>query len=296
MSKQLTPELIAMRTKCDKLEKIKNLNLWGNDLGDVSVIKQLQGLEVLSLAVNKIRTLKDFSKLKSLRELYLRKNLISSIDELKHLTKCSNLQILSISENPISEIPNYRLMILRLLPNLVKLDDKLVSEEEIKMAMEEDYSNDESDLSENEVLNYSNKVEDNNEGEFNVNMITKLNNEKSTMDKFISSDKKNEWKNDKKMKFQRNYTVENINEYNHLKKEEPKLKKYHSKMNIPYNDDNYPNINEDTHNIITNNERKILPIKENDNVFKSILLLINELNNVELEVLKEAINNKLKNK
>ena len=33
MSKSLTPELILSKTKNDNLLLIKNLNLWGNDLG-----------------------------------------------------------------------------------------------------------------------------------------------------------------------------------------------------------------------------------------------------------------------
>jgi len=32
MSKTLTAELIIQRTKSDRFDKIKNLNLWGNDL------------------------------------------------------------------------------------------------------------------------------------------------------------------------------------------------------------------------------------------------------------------------
>ena len=47
MAKKLTHEFIAMRTKCDRLESIKNLNLWGNDLEDISILKTMQNLEVL---------------------------------------------------------------------------------------------------------------------------------------------------------------------------------------------------------------------------------------------------------
>jgi cilla- and flagella-associated protein len=57
--KPLTTELIQMKTKNHRLETIKNLNLWGNDLEDISIVSQMQSLEVLSLAVNKVNTLKD---------------------------------------------------------------------------------------------------------------------------------------------------------------------------------------------------------------------------------------------
>lgn len=55
----MTTELIQMKTKNHRLETIKSLNLWGNDLEDISIVSQMQSLEVLSLAVNKVNTLKD---------------------------------------------------------------------------------------------------------------------------------------------------------------------------------------------------------------------------------------------
>jgi len=41
MGKSLTPELILARQKTDKLSAIKNLNLWANDLEDISALKDL---------------------------------------------------------------------------------------------------------------------------------------------------------------------------------------------------------------------------------------------------------------
>jgi hypothetical protein len=74
MGKTLTPELISSKCKTDKLSNIKNLNLWGNDLEDISIISQMPNIEICSLSLNKINTLKDFATLKKLSELYLRKN------------------------------------------------------------------------------------------------------------------------------------------------------------------------------------------------------------------------------
>ena len=59
MSKALTLELIHMKTKTNRIDSIKNLNLWGNDLDDISIVTQMHALEVLSLSVNNISTLKD---------------------------------------------------------------------------------------------------------------------------------------------------------------------------------------------------------------------------------------------
>ena len=43
-----------------QMHQIQKLNLWGNDLNDVSIIKNLTNLEILALTVNQISTLKDF--------------------------------------------------------------------------------------------------------------------------------------------------------------------------------------------------------------------------------------------
>lgn len=138
MSKKLTQEFIAMRTKNDRLDNIRNLNLWGNDLDDVSVLKHMPNLEVVSLSVNKIRTLKDFSYLKNLRELYLRKNSISDINEVKYLIDLKNLRVLWLSENPVANTRDYRNIVITLLPQITKLDDTVISVEERKNAQNEE--------------------------------------------------------------------------------------------------------------------------------------------------------------
>ena len=55
----LTQEFIVMKTR-QPLHQITKLNLWGNNLSDVSILRNLTQLEVLALTVNQITTLKDF--------------------------------------------------------------------------------------------------------------------------------------------------------------------------------------------------------------------------------------------
>ena len=62
-------ELVFNKTKSDNLNNIKNLNLWGNELEDLSIIERMPNLEVISLSVNKIQSLKDFSKCAKLHVL-----------------------------------------------------------------------------------------------------------------------------------------------------------------------------------------------------------------------------------
>jgi cilla- and flagella-associated protein len=57
----LTRELLLSKCKTDKLSSIKNVNLWGNELEDLSMLAQeLPNVEIVSLSLNKISTLRDF--------------------------------------------------------------------------------------------------------------------------------------------------------------------------------------------------------------------------------------------
>jgi cilla- and flagella-associated protein len=130
MSKPLTADLILQRTKAGTLESVKNLNLWGNDIDDVRILKEMPNLEVLSLSVNKIATLKPFQYCKKLSELYLRKNLIADLSEIKYIQNLPGLKVLWLWDNPCAEVPNYREIVISALPNLVKLDNQAISAEE----------------------------------------------------------------------------------------------------------------------------------------------------------------------
>ena len=57
--------------------------------------------------------------------------------ELGWLAKLDELRVLWLSHNPVAELPNYRATVLRVLPNLVKLDDKDVTPEEVEAAQTE---------------------------------------------------------------------------------------------------------------------------------------------------------------
>ena len=134
MSKKLSRELIAQKVKSDRIESIRNLNLWGSNIEDISIIEEMPSLEIVSLSVNKIRTLRPFANLANLRELYLRRNLITNLNEIKYLTDCQNLNVLWLSENPICDNPNYRAVVICILPQLQKLDDIAITEEEREKA------------------------------------------------------------------------------------------------------------------------------------------------------------------
>lgn len=77
--KVLTLELVFNKTKSDNLQSIKNLNLWGNELEDLQLIEKMPNLEVISLSVNKISSLRDFAKCNKLQvPSYLPRNFTSA--------------------------------------------------------------------------------------------------------------------------------------------------------------------------------------------------------------------------
>ena len=126
MSNALTEEFILNKSKCQSLNEIKNLNIWGCELEDVSVIGKCLCLEVITFSVNNIQTLLPFSFLPNLTELYLRKNNIQNLNEVKFLKLCNVLKILWLDDNPISTFTNYRKFVISELPQLYKLDNVIV--------------------------------------------------------------------------------------------------------------------------------------------------------------------------
>ncbi|CAG9314938.1 unnamed protein product [Blepharisma stoltei] len=130
MGKPLTEELVLSRSKAESLDSVKNLNLWGNDIDDVRILRDMPNVEVLSLSVNKIASLREFRNCPKLTELYLRKNLIADVSEVRYLQNLPNLKVLWLWDNPCAENPNYRQYIISHLPNLSKLDNQAITPEE----------------------------------------------------------------------------------------------------------------------------------------------------------------------
>ena len=123
MSRKLTKDFIRSRLGNDDFENIKNLNLWGNNIDDISLLSEMPSLEIISLSVNHIKDLTVFSKLKNVKELYLKDNHISDFRQIEYLKNCPKLETLCLLDNPISKQQNYRQKILDILPFLKKLDD-----------------------------------------------------------------------------------------------------------------------------------------------------------------------------
>ncbi|RWS14454.1 uncharacterized protein B4U79_15105 [Dinothrombium tinctorium] len=130
----LTENIVLSRTRSQDLRNVRKLNCWGSELKDVSIVKKLVNVEVLSLSLNNIDTLYPFAACKYLQELYLRKNCISNLNELCYLRDLQYLRKLWLAENPCAERANYRMTVIKALPALEMLDNIPVTAEEVSKA------------------------------------------------------------------------------------------------------------------------------------------------------------------
>ena len=73
---------------------------------------------------NAVHDLSPFSTCKKLSQLALRRNNVSSMGEVLHLKDLSCLKILWLKDNPVEKEDNYRLKVIKLLPQLQKLDNR----------------------------------------------------------------------------------------------------------------------------------------------------------------------------
>ncbi|XP_065809864.1 cilia and flagella associated protein 410 isoform X2 [Labrus bergylta] len=94
---KLTRKLVLAKAKASDLESVKKLNCWGCNLTDISIFSQMPNIEVLAL------------------------------------------RVLWLAENPCcgSDCSQYRLTVLRCLPHLQKLDNQVVTEDELAVALKE---------------------------------------------------------------------------------------------------------------------------------------------------------------
>lgn len=136
---KLTRKLVLARAKASDLDSVKKLNCWGCNLTDISIFTEIPNIEVLTLSANKISTLEHISNCQNLTELYLRRNNLHCLSELSHLKGLSRLRVLWLAENPCCEgdQTKYRNTVLRNLPGLHKLDNQVVTEEELAQALED---------------------------------------------------------------------------------------------------------------------------------------------------------------
>lgn len=80
-------------------------------------------IEVIGVSVNNITNLEHFSHCPNLTELYIRKNCIADLGQVWYLKKLPKLKVLWLADNPCAAGEKYRYSVLKMLPNLQKLDN-----------------------------------------------------------------------------------------------------------------------------------------------------------------------------
>lgn len=85
-------------------------------------------------SINKINSLVDFQFCKRLEELFIRQNDIHDLNEIMYLQNLPNLKNLWLGENPCAKLDGYRLAVIKALPQLQKLDNVQITQDELKEA------------------------------------------------------------------------------------------------------------------------------------------------------------------
>ena len=163
----LTKEEIEKKYPGKKLEDIKILDFYGNDFSNIDIISKMKSLKVISLSSNKVSSLKPFKDLPNLKELFLRDNIIENVEEIDYLKSCNKLNALWLEENPVCKKDDYKLHLVKTLPNLKKLDNTDVNEiiDEIEKKEEKKIKNNtcDEDKLEDLLLDYEKNNKDNDE-------------------------------------------------------------------------------------------------------------------------------------
>jgi hypothetical protein len=108
----------------------------------------LPSLQVFLCDNNYLKNINGFDKFYSIQSLSFENNKIPDYNSLEKLSTLENLKDLAIGNNPVTKSINYRNSIIRMFPNLLKLDGKTITNEEkemiaMEMQMDENNNDDE---------------------------------------------------------------------------------------------------------------------------------------------------------
>ena len=104
---------------------------------DKSTIGILPSLQVFLCDNNYLKNINGFEKFFSVQSISFENNKVPDYNSLEKLSTLENLKDLALGNNPVTKSLNYRNTIIRMFPNLLKLDGKEITSEEREMiAME----------------------------------------------------------------------------------------------------------------------------------------------------------------
>ena len=130
--------LTSVRDLGSSLAKLEIIWLTKCQLVDLDGLSTFYNLTELYLAYNHINNLNDLSMMDNLKILDLEANDIDDIDQILFIEMCYNLKNICLQHNPICSAPkpllpfdpeyNYRQVVIKMLPQLQRLDDVDVSD------------------------------------------------------------------------------------------------------------------------------------------------------------------------
>ena len=125
MSKKLTQELIFSKINNinNDPKNIRFINIWGNQINDISILSSFPSLEKINLNSNQIEDISAFKNLTNIRELSLKDNKIQDFSQIENLKSNKKLEKLNLINNPICNSQNYVKKVLDILPQLKELDN-----------------------------------------------------------------------------------------------------------------------------------------------------------------------------
>ena len=100
---------------------------------DRSSIGVLPSLQVFLCDNNYLKNINGFDKFYSIQILSFENNKIPDYNSMEKLASLENLKDLSVANNPVTKSINYRTSIIRMFPNLLKLDGRSITNEEKEM-------------------------------------------------------------------------------------------------------------------------------------------------------------------
>ena len=189
MSKKLTLYLIFNKKNNinNDPKNIRFLNIWGNQISDISILSSFPSLEKINLNSNQIEDISAFKNLTNIRELSLKDNKIKDINQIEYLKNNKKLEKLILINNPICNSQNYFKKILEILPQLKELDN--INTKSIRFNNNNNLNNFNSPILSNKDNNINNNISP--EKNSNNNLSYKSGGSDS-----VSSDRKSDSRND----------------------------------------------------------------------------------------------------
>ena len=112
----------------NKLELLITLILSFNQIEDLTFLESCPNLEKLDLSYNLITNVSDILHLHNLKILFLHFNTINTLQEIYCLEQIKEIRELKLRGNPLSESKKYVSTVITYIPQLAKLDDKVITQ------------------------------------------------------------------------------------------------------------------------------------------------------------------------